>query len=335
MSGDTIESRKLSPLSTWQRYVIHPDSGLNRRERLVALTLSMHMSVAGGSCFPSQETLAAETGMSRSMVYEALASMRDAGWITVTVARSRRDQRRLRNYYTASVPPAIKAMIDRLDRELVDDEWIVSNPSGQPDGVDPSGGPDASPPENRTQSPRKPRSRGSTEGSNEGSPESPPAASSPPPEGRTKRTRGERLPHDWSPTPELVAKCRGEFPDVDVATETDAFIDHWLSSTRNATKLDWDRAFRGWFRKEQKRLNELRARDERMAAEREQRARERDARMNGGRVENLMREAREEAAAQDQTVFWFSPVARDEPDIGDVIDTTGRLHDERELERKP
>lgn len=64
-----------------------------------------------------------------------------------------------------------------------------------------------------------------------------------------KTTKGSRLPEDWQPADYLVEWARKEFQHVDLALETDKFIDYWLSrADRGAIKLSWERTFRNWIR---------------------------------------------------------------------------------------
>lgn len=56
-------------------------SGLTPTERLVGLTLSLHMDRDGGSCWPSLTTLANETGLSRRTVIRALNTLDAEGYI--------------------------------------------------------------------------------------------------------------------------------------------------------------------------------------------------------------------------------------------------------------
>lgn len=64
------------------------------------------------------------------------------------------------------------------------------------------------------------------------------------------RKRGTRLPTDWD-LPAWAAGFAGEIglPPDRLHGEAAKFCDHWRSSTRNATKLDWDAAFRNWLRR--------------------------------------------------------------------------------------
>ena len=48
------------------------------------------------------------------------------------------------------------------------------------------------------------------------------------------------------PSPETIAWAKANHPHVDLKRSHETFVNHWLSSSRNATKLDWDRAWRNW-----------------------------------------------------------------------------------------
>jgi hypothetical protein len=61
--------------------------------------------------------------------------------------------------------------------------------------------------------------------------------------------RGTRLPETWTPTQALLDWATTEHPKIDLRLETEKFRDHWLSKAgRDATKVDWDRAWRNWIR---------------------------------------------------------------------------------------
>lgn len=70
----------LSPLFSWRSAIT--DSGLSPTTRLVALVLSLHMNERGGSCYPSQATLARESGLHEDTVKDHLRQLREAGWLT-------------------------------------------------------------------------------------------------------------------------------------------------------------------------------------------------------------------------------------------------------------
>jgi len=63
-----------------------------------------------------------------------------------------------------------------------------------------------------------------------------------------KKPRATRLPPDWEPSAELVAKIRDAL-NVDPLRCLDAFRD-WAASSPKAVKLDWDATFRSWVRRE-------------------------------------------------------------------------------------
>lgn len=70
---------RLSALFTWRSAIC--DSELPSTSRHVALTLSLHMSERGDSCFPSVRRLADETGLSRRTVQRHLKELVEAGWL--------------------------------------------------------------------------------------------------------------------------------------------------------------------------------------------------------------------------------------------------------------
>ena len=69
----------VAPLFTWRTAIISSD--LSPTTRHVLLTLSLHMSEAGASCYPSTATLARESGLSERAVCTHLDKANAAGWI--------------------------------------------------------------------------------------------------------------------------------------------------------------------------------------------------------------------------------------------------------------
>lgn len=66
---------------------------------------------------------------------------------------------------------------------------------------------------------------------------------------RGPRKRGTRITEDWMPDPEVKAKMLTERPGVDYRSEHQNFIDHFLAASgQNATKVDWNAAWRKWMR---------------------------------------------------------------------------------------
>ena len=74
-----------------------------------------------------------------------------------------------------------------------------------------------------------------------GAPTAPPPPADDPAAGKR---RGCRLPKDWQPCEDLVDKYRMQ--GVDALGSLKKFKNHWLSTTKNATKLDWDLTFENW-----------------------------------------------------------------------------------------
>ncbi|MBK9181452.1 MAG: helix-turn-helix domain-containing protein [Acidimicrobiales bacterium] len=72
-------SDNLSALFTWRSAVVESD--LASTTRHVALTLSLHMSERGDSCWPSVRTLARETGLDERTVRGHLHVLLEGGWL--------------------------------------------------------------------------------------------------------------------------------------------------------------------------------------------------------------------------------------------------------------
>ncbi|AQY55655.1 hypothetical protein PBI_HUFFY_53 [Gordonia phage Huffy] len=61
--------------------------------------------------------------------------------------------------------------------------------------------------------------------------------------------RATRIPEDWKPTPELMEWARSKYPGVDLDTESEKFVDYWLSKGgKESRKVYWDRTWRNWIR---------------------------------------------------------------------------------------
>jgi hypothetical protein len=64
---------------------------------------------------------------------------------------------------------------------------------------------------------------------------------------RSARTKGTRIPADFTVTPEMVTWAREKCPQVDGKAETEKFVNHWTAkSGKDATKLDWPATWRNW-----------------------------------------------------------------------------------------
>lgn len=87
---------QLSPLFSWRSAITESD--LPATTRLVALVLSLHMNERGGSCYPSQSTLARETGLHPETVKEHLRTLRTEGWLVAKEMQGKTTR------YTADLP---------------------------------------------------------------------------------------------------------------------------------------------------------------------------------------------------------------------------------------
>lgn len=64
-------------------------------------------------------------------------------------------------------------------------------------------------------------------------------------------TRGTRLPVDWKPSPEDVAYCKTERPDLLPSRVAQNFFDYWIAQPgAKGRKVDWSATWRSWVRKE-------------------------------------------------------------------------------------
>lgn len=90
------------PLFTWRSAIA--DSDLPATTRHVALTLSLHMNERGGSCYPSAQALAKETGLNISTVREHRAYLELAGWIQCVERGGIKGERRRASAYEATIP---------------------------------------------------------------------------------------------------------------------------------------------------------------------------------------------------------------------------------------
>lgn len=121
----------MSVLFDWRKAVLA--SELPAPCRHVLLTLSMHMDESGGSCWPSTETLARESGLHRATVIRHLATAEDGGWFTRVASRGRTS-----NAYQATQPspcttvqPSQKTTVAENDRrrELTQPSQKTTQPS--------------------------------------------------------------------------------------------------------------------------------------------------------------------------------------------------------------
>ncbi len=71
------------------------------------------------------------------------------------------------------------------------------------------------------------------------------------PSGNRQSARATRLPDGWQPNERLKAFCQLNLPRIPVEEVVDKFADYYKSASgSNASKLNWDVAFRNWVRRE-------------------------------------------------------------------------------------
>lgn len=70
--------------------------------------------------------------------------------------------------------------------------------------------------------------------------------------------RGTRIPDQFFITDRMREWAADEVPDLDLSWYTRKFVDHWRSTTRNATKLDWVATWQNWMRSEFEKPNHRR-----------------------------------------------------------------------------
>lgn len=68
-----------------------------------------------------------------------------------------------------------------------------------------------------------------------------------------------RIPEDFKVTSAMVAWAVENAPLVNGKRQTEQFIDYWQSATRNATKRNWEAAWRTWMRNAQERAEQYAA----------------------------------------------------------------------------
>lgn len=200
------------------------------------------MSDVGESCFPSIDTISAETGLSRRAVIEHLRKAKDLGWVKVGL-HGFRGQKWKSHEYTVAVPeggyaesPASEKAVtfaheagDFHDKKVVTEGNPNSTRSNSPENSsqEQEHTPPTAPPLPRDDNPV-------------------PVSSKPKPP-----ANGTRLPPDWFLSTELGewALAQGLSRER-IKQESDKFADYWTAKPGAAgRKLDWDATFRNWIRR--------------------------------------------------------------------------------------
>lgn len=123
-----------SMVVSWRRTVCSPGSPFSLTERAVAQGLSMYMSEAGDSCFPSIPTLAADVGCAESTCRDALNRLAEWGFLDRHLRRGRGRS----NEYFARIPRWFdrEATVEENHRQAVvfasGHEQLVAGPVVEP-----------------------------------------------------------------------------------------------------------------------------------------------------------------------------------------------------------
>lgn len=207
----------IRPLYSWRAAICASD--LAPVARHVALTLSLHMSEVGDSCFPSQQTLAHETGLCERAIRTHLRALENAGWL-VMVRRGGRsgDGHTWSSSYEATI----------ANRKLmpVDSQSQPESEAPQPAYDDMSTG-----------TPIPPRTSLRTSVVEDS------IIASPSAKAEKRRTR---IPDDFAVTDHMRAWARENVPTVDLEWQTSQFVDHYRADGR--PQLDWTRRWYTWMR---------------------------------------------------------------------------------------
>lgn len=146
----------------WRTWILRhgPNSSTTRH---VLLTLSCFMNSAGQSCFPSIDSLAEATQLSRRSVITHLQKAASDGWITVS-KHGFGDQRWKRNEYHASIPEKVVKEVHQEQEKAVNGVHHDDQKGGEPpsEGGEPlsGGGERGSPYLSNTSSKNSPNERG-------------------------------------------------------------------------------------------------------------------------------------------------------------------------------
>lgn len=218
--------------------------------RLVLLAIADHANGDGLDAYPSTTQLMRKTGLSERGVQKAIAELVELGELLVTTGGGRGKTNRYR-----------VLMVERIAEDVnpADDApFAEENPaqetpySENPAQETPYSAPET--PHNATENPAK---------FAPGTKREPRATVKHSPSGSAARTRGTRIPADFSITAEMRAWAIGEaakatqqppspdtFPDW-LDRHTERFRDHWVGvSGQRAVKVDWPATWRNWIRTE-------------------------------------------------------------------------------------
>jgi len=188
----------------------------SKKSVLIALA---DMADEQASCFPGHERIAAMTGRSKSTVERAVKDLESMGLLTRSKRHDARGWRTSDRYHlclTVNLPSRQPA--DSATRLVGSVQSLTVNllpPTRHHDEAEPLVEPLEEPSEK-------------------------------------KSTKGSRISPEWWPSEALLEWAAKEIPLIDALGETPNFVDWWVSAAgAKAVKLDWDRTWKVWMRKQQ------------------------------------------------------------------------------------
>ena len=217
----------------WRAAVLSKDSTLSATQRLALVALAQYADAAGGSCFPSSETVAECSGLSLKSVQRSLLACAALGWIKREIG-SKGKNWRSSNRYTLCMPvaeggksppmehgedaqsPATSDAKDSASSTTLAEDFVSIAEDGKSH--------DLALDLEKQKTKQKQKQK------------------------RELRSRCSHLP-DNCPDDALIEWARQERPDLDIALERAKFRDHWPTlPDKKARKADWSATWRNWIR---------------------------------------------------------------------------------------
>ncbi|WP_174526451.1 hypothetical protein [Micromonospora maritima] len=241
---------------------------------------------------PGYTKLAKYAGLGRSTTIRLMPQLKEDGWFKVSVPNVQASwQDKETNSYLLTIPEALTGLGAGLvpERDQSQSETSSTSPGAglvpERDVEMPDSRAGLVPERDRT-SPAAGRAFKNLSTSSSSSGSSSSSASPPKPDPKTKivsddeaakptskaskTVRGTRIPDDFWPDEDMIAWAKEHTPKVG-KVETHAFIDYFKSAPgQKGVKVDWVATWRGWMRREQKRIQEQLDREARYAAARGQ-----------------------------------------------------------------
>lgn len=200
----------------WRDAVLESD--LTATEKIVAVVFEWHASKGTERVWCAPERLQALTSLGRTASKRAVQRLIQLGWLAVTEpARQHRAAR-----YALTIPRGSGSdPLSESRGSLEDTRGSLNGTRGSRSDPDPCSIPVLNPEESGALSDLK------------------------------ARTKGTRLPRDWTPSEELKAWTRENFPQLNGPTVADGFRDwYWAAPGSSGVRADWDAVWRSWCRRE-------------------------------------------------------------------------------------